>query len=236
MGSIPIRSRHTTRTRSDSPTPHVRSLVSRAPLSRYLVAVLAAASVAGTAAGQQRPRSAVVPSRADNLRPLVTVEPFQGAPDSLRPPLSPGRAFLNSFLLPGLGQARLRRHLPGAIYLTVEAVSFAMLYKTNYELRIAKARIADRVVNRYQVDPTTGAPVLDTDGFFVPVDTVESYFDTEIVNSRRSQFEDWITMVVINHLFSGADAFVASLLWDVPARVGFRPAPSGPGLGITVRW
>ena len=157
-------------------------------------------------------------------------------PDSLRPPLAPGRAFLNSLLLPGLGQARLRRQVPGAFYVTLEAVSFAMLYKTRNELRIAKARAADRVVGSFMVDPVTGAPVLDTDGAFVPVDTVDNHFDSEVVNARRSQFEDWVTLIVFNHLFAGADAFVASLLWDVPARVGFRPAPAGWGLGINVRW
>lgn len=159
-----------------------------------------------------------------------------GGADSLRPPLSPGRAFLHSFLLPGLGQARLRRQVPGAVYATLEAISFAMLYKTRNELRIAKARARDRVVSTWQVDPVTGAPVLDAGGAFIPVDTVVNHFDAEVVNARRSQYEDWVTLILFNHLFAGADAFVASLLWDLPARVGYRPGPTGPGVGVSIRW
>jgi len=159
-----------------------------------------------------------------------------GPRDSIRTPLSPGKAFLNSMMLPGLGQARLQRHVPGAFYWTVEAVSFAMLFKTASELRIAKARAKDMVVARYKVDPTDGAPVLDPDGAFIPVDSVANPYDADLVNARRSQFEDWVALIVFNHLFSGADAFVSSLLWDVPARVGFRPAPAGIGAGLYVRW
>jgi hypothetical protein len=139
-------------------------------------------------------------------------------------------------LLPGLGQARLRRQVPGAIYVTLEAVSFAMLFKTRNELRVAKARSRDQVVNSYRVDPSTGAPVLDEDGAFIAADSVEGDFGPELLNARRSQFEDWVTLVVFNHLFAGADAFVASLLWDVPARVGFQPAPFGLGVGINIVW
>ena len=37
------------------------------------------------------------------------------------------------------------------------------------------------------------------------------------------------------HRYS-ADAFVASLLWDLPARVGVRYQPGRVGLGLSVRW
>jgi hypothetical protein len=153
----------------------------------------------------------------------------------LQPPLSPGRAFLNSLLLPGLGQSRLRRQVPAAFYYTIEVVSIAMLHKTRTDLRIAKELARTRVVDRFQVDPITGEPVL-VDGAFVPVDTVANRFDEERVSSRQQQFEDWAALLVFNHLFSGADAFVASLLWDVPARVGFRPVGGRIGLGLTVPW
>ena len=165
----------------------------------------------------------------------VPARPRAPAQDSLRPPLSPGRAFLNSLLLPGLGQSRLRRQVPAAFYYTIEAVSIAMLHKTRNDLRIAKEQQRTTIVNRFEVDPVTGAPVI-VDGGFVPADTVASRFDEERVSSRQQQFEDWVALLVFNHLFSGADAFVASLLWDVPARVGFRPVAGGLGFGVTVRW
>jgi hypothetical protein len=157
-------------------------------------------------------------------------------PDSLRPPVSPGRAFLTSLFVPGLGQSRLGRQLPGAVYAGIEAMSVVMLLKAKNDLRIAKSQAAARIVNRYRVDPTTGAPVLDENGQFVPRDTVAARFDTERVEARRTQVEDWIAVLAFNHLFAGADAFVASLLWDLPARVGARHLPRGWGLGLNGRW
>ena len=43
------------------------------------------------------------------------------------------------------------------------------------------------------------------------------------VRSRRTQYEDWIAVLVFNHLFAGADAFVAAQLWDMPIRGSLRP-------------
>lgn len=156
--------------------------------------------------------------------------------DSLRAPLSPGRAFLNSFLLPGLGQSRLQRHSAGALYFTLEAVAVAMLAKSKYDLRVAREHRTAVIIRAYQIDPATGAPVLDPGGGFVPADTVEVRYNDDRVRARRTHVEDWIAVLVFNHLFSGADAFVSSLLWDLPARVGFRPAPRGIGAGLLIRW
>jgi hypothetical protein len=164
------------------------------------------------------------------------VRPVQLRPDSLRPPVSPGRAFLTSLFVPGLGQSRLGRQLPGAVYAGIETMSIVMLLKAQNDLRIARTMAAARIVNRYQVDPGTGAPVLDADGRFVPRDTVAIRFDNERVEARKTQVEDWIAVLVFNHLFAGADAFVASLLWDLPARVGAQHLPRGWGLGLSVRW
>ena len=160
----------------------------------------------------------------------------QAARDSLQPPLSPGRAFLNSVIVPGLGQSRLGRQLPGAIYAGFEAIAIAMLLKSQNDLRIAKSRSADAIVNSYRVDPVTGAPTLDENGKFVPLDSVPNRFDEDRVAARKTQVEDWIAVLVFNHLFAGADAFVASLLWDLPARVGMQKLPRGIGLGLSVRW
>lgn len=156
--------------------------------------------------------------------------------DSLRPPVSPGRAFLTSLFVPGLGQSRLGRQLPGAIYAGVEAMSIVMILKAKNDLRIARRHAAAQVVNGYRVDPGTGAPMLDSSGRLIPLDTVPNRFDDERVDARRTQVEDWIAVLIFNHLFAGADAFVASLLWDLPARVGIRHLPRGYGLGLSVRW
>jgi len=172
-------------------------------------------------------------ARADSARML---RPIQSSPDSLRPPVSPGRAFLTSLFVPGLGQSRLGRQLPGAVYASIEIMSVVMLMKAKNDLRIAKSQASASIVNRYRTDPTTGSPILDENGQFVPFDTVANRFDTERVEARRTQVEDWIAVLAFNHLFAGADAFVASLLWDLPARVGVRHLPRGWGLGLSVRW
>lgn len=156
--------------------------------------------------------------------------------DSLRPPVSPGRAFLTSLVVPGLGQSRLGRQLPGAVYATVEAMAVVMLLKARNDLRIARAQAATTMVNQYRVDPATGAPLLDPGGIPIPQDTVANRFDVERVEARRTQVEDWIAVLLFNHLFAGADAFVAALLWDLPARVGVQRLSRGYGLGLRVRW
>lgn len=156
--------------------------------------------------------------------------------DSLRAPVSPGRAFLTSLFVPGLGQSRLGRQVPGAVYAGIEAMSVVMLLKAQNDLRIARVRSREAIVNRWRVDPVTGAPVVDDNGAFVPLDSVANRFDVERVEARRTQVEDWIAVLAFNHLFAGADAFVASLLWDLPARVGMRHLPRGVGLGLSVRW
>ncbi len=171
-------------------------------------------------------------SRAARTRQAVAVR----APrDSLSPPISPGRAFLYSFALPGLGQARLHR-FTGAIYVTVEAVAVAMTTKAANDLRIARAHAHDVVIGSYATDPATGAPTVDAQGAFVRADTVENRNAGNRVKARRTHVEDWVAVLVFNHLFAGADAFVAAHLWDLPARVEIRSTPRGPALGVNVRW
>lgn len=179
---------------------------------------------------------ATVPDSARRLGPRSTAAPLVLQRDTLRPPLSPGRAFLNSFFLPGLGQSRLQRHSAGALYFTLEAVAVAMLAKSKYDLRVAREHQREVIIRAYQTDPATGAPVLDSGGNFIPADTLEVRYNDERVRARRTHVEDWIAVLIFNHLFSGADAFVSSLLWDLPARVGFRPAPRGVGAGLFIRW
>jgi hypothetical protein len=175
-------------------------------------------------------------TRRDTTRVIRPTFSPQDLPDSLKPPVSPGRAFLNSFFVPGLGQSRLGRPIPGAIFAGVEVMSIVMVLKTDNELRIAKAQASNAIVNQYRTDPATGAPILDENGQFVPADTLPNRFDAERVDAKRAQIEDWVAVLIFNHLIAGADAFVASLLWDFPARVGLRQLPRGMGVGLSVRW
>src|SRR5690349_11815552 len=59
-------------------------------------------------------------------------------PDSLKPPLSPRRAFLYSALVPGFAQAKLGRNRAAAVMLAVEAVAIAMIRQSAADVREAR--------------------------------------------------------------------------------------------------
>ena len=65
----------------------------------------------------------------------------------LTPPLSPRRAFLYSFALPGFGQSRLDRGTSGALFASVELSAIAM---------VIRSRSALREVRRHRVDTLAG--------------------------------------------------------------------------------
>ena len=111
-----------------------------------------------------------------------------------------------------------------------------MALKSRYDLQLAKDRSRDSVVLRYQLDPTTGLPALDTLGQPKVAEFARNRYDAERIRARRTHYEDWIAFLLFNHLFSGADAFVSAQLWDLPAQVGFQPAPGGAALAIRVRF
>jgi hypothetical protein len=56
----------------------------------------------------------------------------------------------------------------------------------------------------------------------------------EAIDNKRQEREDWITLIVFNHLFAALDAFVGSHLYDFPDDVKLRAAPSGYGAAISV--
>jgi len=149
-------------------------------------------------------------------------------PDSLlRPPISPRRAFVYSLLLPGQGQTSLRRRKAAALFGAIEVGSIFMLLKSQNDLRVARRHVADSVFIRS--DP----PLPGT------TDSVRVYQQDPLaarVRARRLHVEDWVATLIFNHLFAGADAFVAAQLWDLPAQVSFRPAPRGISANVSVTW
>ena len=167
-------------------------------------ALLAAQRVDSTVAGPRR-----VPAKTVQTKPTVR--------DSTKPPISPGRAFLYSLALPGLGQSRLQRAGVGAGYFLFEGFSAAMATKALYDLRLAKEHRRDAIVASY----TTNA-----NGTPVATDTLRNRYSGNRVRARRTHVEDWVASLVFNHLFSGADAYVSANLWDLPIQIGFRAAPA----------
>jgi hypothetical protein len=193
--------------------PQLRSRVSRVAQKAMLMLLIGVPAVA------QRPDSTRVRRQAPTA-PTI--------PDSLKPPISPRRAFLYSALLPGYGQAVLGRNKAAAAMLAIEAMAIAMIRESAADVREARRMSGDSVVVTY-VDPSTGA-------LLVPSSPVPRRFDPPYVHVRQSHVEDWVAFLFANHLFSGADAFVAANLWELPAELSVRVAPGGATVGATLTW
>lgn len=179
---------------------------------------LAVAFSVAAPAGAQRPDSARVRGRTADTT----------AADSVKPPLSPKRAFLYSALIPGSAQSILGRHKAAAIMLLVEGISVAMLRESAADVREARRMsIGDSTVVTSYVDATGGqsTPTL-----------APRRFDRQYVHTRQSHVEDWAAFIIANHLFSGADAFVAANLWDVPTQLSLRVGPDGARISARLTW
>lgn len=176
------------------------------------LALLLALAVGPTPSGAQRPDTTRFP--ADT-----------GVPPERRPPISPRRAFLSSLVLPGYGQSALGRTRSGAILLAFEAVCVFMVRETQLGVREARRSAADSVLVAY-VGPN-GAPA---------VRHQRTRFPVSLIRTREEQVEDWIAVLVANHLFAAADAFVAALLWDLPGEVAVNGTPRSASLGLRLRW
>lgn len=166
--------------------------------------------------------------RVDSASASVVKAPEQERttiPDSLRPPVTPRRAFLYSLLAPGYSQSLLGRHRAAVLMLAFEGIALAMIHESAADLQEARRTANDSVVISY-VTPGNSA-----------TRTIKApRFDDDYVRVRRSHLEDWIAVLIANHLFSGADAFVAANLWDVPAQLSVRVTPGRAVLGASLSW
>jgi hypothetical protein len=211
-----------------------------------LLAVVASL-VPVTLHAQQRDSARVgaAPPSADSARrrpPVVdTVPP---------PPISPKRAFFSSVLVPGLGQAALDRPIAGSLFVALETLSLVMIQKSMKELSFAK-RNAGYVVTEYQrvcydevpipvggetIVTTLCYPELDANGDPIVVEGANRYAGGRLT-ARRQHVEDWIALLVANHLLAGADAYVAAHLWDLPARISIRPTDRGDvAVAASIAW
>ncbi len=165
---------------------------------------------------------AALPARAQRADSLRVAAPARTtAPDSLKPPLTPRRAFAYSFFFPGYAQSVLGRHKTAALLLLVEGMSISMIRESAADLREARRTADDSLVATWNpTRNTAGAP----------------RFTSDDVRSRKRHEEDWIALLIANHLFAGADAFVAANLWDLPMQLSVRSTPNGTALGASMTW
>lgn len=142
-------------------------------------------------------------------------------------PLSPKRAFLTSAALPGLGQSKLDRGSSGALFAAVELAAVVMLRRSNADYHEAK---------RFQLDTIPTDFALGSNGKPVKLGSTATGYTADLVRTRRLHREDWIAVIAFNHLFSGADAFVAAQLWDMPVQMSAVPTARGAAVVATLRF
>jgi hypothetical protein len=159
--------------------------------------------------------------RADTAKGVDSVGPRP----ELAPPISPKRAFLYSLLLPGYSQSVLGRNRAGAVQIAFEAVAVTMLRISAADVREAQRSLSDSITVSY------------VDGAGQPATRTEpSPFTESLLRSRRSRLEDWIAVLLFNHLFSAADGYVAALLWDLPVEMSVQGGAGSAGMAFRLRW
>ena len=188
--------------------------------TRLILGMALTAAVAGAAVAPMPLRA----QQADSARAGI------GAP-----PISPRRAFLYSLLLPGAGQATLDRATAGGMFFLIEAVGLALVHRSAEDLRIARSFAGDSMPLRYVTDPVTGLPARTSNGGMQVAEWSVPRYTEAYVRTRRLHYEDWLAVLVFNHLFAGADAFVAAQLWDLPVRIGVTPTATGARVSASLR-
>jgi hypothetical protein len=195
--------------------PHSPAIARALPI----VLALVATPLAGHAKQRDSARVGISPPRS-GTQP-TPAQPTQAPDTTPRPPMSPRRAFLTSLVLPGYAQTIFGRDRAAMLFTMIEIGSLAMARKSAQDLAEAKGLAHDSVVATYQIDAITGLAVRDpVTGLPVPATWDASRYTADRIKARRTHYEDWIAAIVFNHLFSGADAYVAANLWDFNANVG----------------
>lgn len=172
--------------------------------------------------------------RAAPERPASAADTIVGQLLEPGAPITPRRAFFSSLLIPGSGQAALDRPYAGGVFMLVEAVALTMMHRSAEDARLARSFSRDSMPLTFQTDPVTGIVARDTLGNAIVATWQRSRFSPGIARARRLHLEDWVAVLFFNHLFSGADAYVAALLWDLPDKVSLTPTPLGPALTARV--
>ena len=179
------------------------------------------------------------PTHDSTLAPSVPRIVIAGGVQRVLPtckiPLSPTSALIHSLLVPGLGEYMLDRHKSAGIFIGVETGSMLMVLKSRSDLNAAKAARRDTVLGpltdstgRAIIDPKTG---LQMTGY-----QPRNRNLADRVRARRTHLEDWIAGILFNHLFSGADAWVAANLADFNANVNVTAVGRGVQVAARIAW
>jgi hypothetical protein len=59
---------------------------------------------------------------------------------------------------------------------------------------------------------------------------------SDLVEDKRGERQDWIVVMVANHLFAGLEAYVSASLFDFPGDLRAQALPAGgTGIGFSIR-
>jgi hypothetical protein len=149
--------------------------------------------------------------------------------------ISPRRAFLTSLVAPSYMQFKFKRPKAAAIFLAVEVGGLGMAIKSKNDLNAAKAAKLDSIFT--PVLDSIGKPVIDSvTGKPAHTSVLRNKNIADRVAARRTHFEDWVAALVFNHLFAGADAFVAANLADFNTNVRMTSTDSGLRIVASIAW
>jgi hypothetical protein len=199
--------------------------------------VIARASlVAAVVAGLAMPLAHAGAQRVDSTRAAARRSKAAAQPDSEKPPISPKRAFLYSFLMPGYGQSVLDRPIAGSLFFGAEVAWIALATKSAFDLRYARAHERDSLVVSYATNPDGSVKIDSVTGRLVGATYAPNRYASGRVQARRKHLEDYYALLIANHLLAGAEAFVSAQLWDLPEHVSIQRLPFGPALVASFRW
>ncbi len=64
-----------------------------------------------------------------------------------------------------------------------------------------------------------------------------AYVRGKYVKSHTQEQQDWVTLLIFNHLMAAAEAYVSAHLWDFPAGLEMQQLPDGStNLGVRLRF
>src|SRR5688572_15202874 len=165
---------------------------------------------------------------------VIAGEVQQPQPDC-RVPLSPRAALIRSLLVPGLAQYQLLRPKAAALFIGTEIGTIGMALKSKHDLDEATAARRDTTIE--PVLDVDGQPVIDPEtGLPKTVGVPKNKNLADRRKARRTHLEDWLAAIVFNHLFSGADAWVAANLADFNTNVNVTSVGGGIRVAARVAW
>ncbi|TVR56575.1 MAG: hypothetical protein EA421_03130 [Gemmatimonadales bacterium] len=148
-------------------------------------------------------------------------------------PITPGGAFARSLVLPGWGHLAVGAPTRGAFYITAQAATGWMLWKsasrrrTALRFRRTELRSVEEEIRRRGIlDP-------DSVRFLAEGNERVERWD-ELVERREDQVEDWAALGLFLVFLGATDAFVSAHLADFPEPLSLEVFPRMGGGGWEV--